>query len=127
LLRCSGVGPDFPVAVHVGVPVQHGRQGRRRGLVQPTVASKVQGDRAVHGLSVGAGGVRGHRHGDVRHAGRLDVSGQHVLLRDQPVQDRHRELRAGGQRHARGGRPSDETGHQVRVPVAGHGNHSHVL
>jgi len=76
---------------------------------------------------VGAGGVRGHRHSDVRHAGRLVVPGQHVFLRYQPVQDRHRELRAGGQHHRCSGRPPDEAGHQVRVPVAGHGHHSHVL
>jgi len=25
----SGVGPELPVAVHMGVPVQHGRQGWR--------------------------------------------------------------------------------------------------
>lgn len=84
-----GVGPDFPVVVHVGVPVQHGRQGWRRGLVQPTAAAKIPGHCTVHRLFVGAGGVRGHRHGNFRHPGRLDVHGQYVLLRDQLVQNRH--------------------------------------
>lgn len=93
-----GVGPDFPVALHLGVPVQHGRQGRRRGLVQPAAAPKIPSDRTVHGVLVGAGGVRGHRHRDVRDPGRLDVHGQYVFLRDQLVQDRHRELCARGQR-----------------------------
>jgi len=76
---------------------------------------------------VGAGGVRGHRHGDVRHARRLVVPGQHVFLRHQLMQNRHRELRAGWQRHGRRDRSPDEAGHQVRVPAAGHGHHSHVL
>lgn len=96
------------MAIHLGVPVQYGRQGRQwwrqwqrwrrrrwRRLVQPATAAKIESDRAVHGVPMGAGSVRGHRHGDVRHPGKLDVHGQHVFLRDQPVQDRHRELRAG--------------------------------
>lgn len=92
-----GVGPDLSMAVHVGVPVQHGRQGRRRRLVQPTVTAKIPSDCTVHGLFVGTGGLRGCGHCDVRHSGGLDVPGQHVFLRDQPVQDRHRELRARGE------------------------------
>jgi len=75
---------------------------------------------------VGSGGVRGRWHGDVRHARRLVVPGQHGFLRHQPVQDRHRELRAGEQ-HECSDRPPDEAGHQVRIPAAGHGHHSHVL
>lgn len=132
-----GVGSVFPVAVHLGVPVQHGRQGRQRRrrwrrIVQPAAAAKVESDRSVHGVPVGAGGLRGHRHGDVRHPGRLDVPGQHVFLRDQPVQDWHRELRAGGRRQrrrqaGRRRRTPDEAGHQIRLLAARHGHHSHVL
>lgn len=73
----------------MGVPVQHGRQGGRRRLVQPAATPEIESDRTVNGLPVGAGGVRGYRHGDVYHIRGLVVHGLHVFLRDQPVQDRH--------------------------------------
>lgn len=73
----------------MGVPVQHGRQGRRRRLVQPAATPEIESDCTVHSLPVGVSGVRGYRHGDVCHLGRLVLHGLHVLLRDQPVQDWH--------------------------------------
>lgn len=56
------------MALHMGVPVQHGRQGWRRRFVQPAASPEVESDRTVHGLPVGVGGIRGCWHGDVRHS-----------------------------------------------------------
>lgn len=75
---------------------------------------------------MGASSLRGYWHSDICHTGRLDVLGQYVFLRDQPVQDRNRELRAGGQ-HQGLRRSSYEVGDQVCLSSARHGYNSHVL